>query len=183
MLTNEELLEHLIGRGLQSLDGVIIGDGRAHFLLYSLSGKLVGYQRYNPIGDKKSHSNKIGEDAKYYTYMAKGENSFWGAHSFNSGLPYIFITEGIFNAVKAQNAGHPCLAMLSSCPSKSSVGFLNMLPQRKIIICDNDGAATGVFRRLRGTKIYPPKKYGDLGDMPQEEATDFLNKIIKNDEK
>ncbi len=179
MLTNEELLEHLKTRELRSLEGVIIGDGRAHFLLYSLSGKLVGYQRYNPIGDKKSHSNKIGEAAKYYTYMAKGENSYWGAHSFNLNLPYIFIAEGIFNAVKAQNAGHPCFAMLSSCPSKSSVGFLNTLPQKKIIICDNDGGAKGVFRGVRGAKIYPPEKYGDLGDMPQLEATNFLNKIIK----
>jgi len=34
----------------------------ATFLLYNLSGQLVGYQQYNPLGDKKSSIPNLKEN-------------------------------------------------------------------------------------------------------------------------
>lgn len=58
MASLNDLLNHLRERGIDpdSTDVVIDEEsGIATFLLYNLSGKLVGYQRYNPKGDKKDH--------------------------------------------------------------------------------------------------------------------------------
>jgi hypothetical protein len=137
----------------------------------------MGYQRYNPLGNKQSHSNRIGDDAKYYTYIPRGDIGFWGAETYDVKFPLLFLTEGIFNAVKIHNAGLPCLAVLSSCPSKQTVGLLNMLPQRLICIKDNDGGAAKSFTGIKGEKLYPPNQYGDIGDMPQDEVDVFITQI------
>lgn len=52
--------------------------GVASFLLYNLSGQLVGYQQYNPLGDKKVFNSKLG--GKYYTYRNKNQPTIaiWG---------------------------------------------------------------------------------------------------------
>ena len=72
MATLNNLLTHLKSRGVdpESTD-VIMDDetGIATFLLYNLSGQLVGYQRYNPNGDKKGRGDDLA--SKYFVYVTK----------------------------------------------------------------------------------------------------------------
>jgi len=178
MLSDEELNSKLLERGLKNYKGVILGNGTVHFLLYSLTGKITGYQRYKPDGLKSSRSNRLGSAAKYYTYITKGEMGFWGSESYDPKAP-LFFTEGVFNAVKIHNSGYPCLAILCSTPSKEMAGFFNTLPNPKIILRDNDGHAVNTFSRMQGLKLYPPPQYGDIGDMPQGEVDIFTNQLIK----
>lgn len=72
----------------------------ATFLLYTLTGKLAGYQQYNPKGSKTIFNTK--EQSKYYTYRNKSYPTvtLWGIESLNSKYKPIFITEGIFDAAE-----------------------------------------------------------------------------------
>ena len=173
------LILHLRSRSLRSFDHMIISGGRAHFLLYALSGKLTGYQRYNPWGKKLPHSNTLGDDAKYYTWVSSGEVGFWGAQFYDPYCPLLFITEGIFNAVKVVNEGWPCFAMLTATPSKSAASFLNMLPNQLVIIKDNDGHAVKPFEYVDGYSINQPRIYGDVGNMPQPKVGVMINQVLE----
>ena len=158
---------------------MVISGGRAYFLLYALSGKLVGYQRYNPWGSKKPHSNTLGDDAKYFTWAPKAEIGFWGAQYYNPISPVLFITEGIFDAIKVINEGWPCFAMLTSHPSESARSFLNMLPQILVVLLDNDGEAKKPFDGVHGCRINPPEIYGDVGNMPQPRVKVMINDVLE----
>ncbi len=73
----KELEDHLNLRGLDlKKTHVLLDDtiGEVFFFLYSLSGKLVGYQKYNSKGVKTSNSNKAEREgilAKYFTWVTK----------------------------------------------------------------------------------------------------------------
>ena len=48
----------------------------ATYLLYNLSGQIVGYQQYNPNGQKGVFNSK--EHGKYYTYRKSPTVTVWG---------------------------------------------------------------------------------------------------------
>ena len=59
---------HLAERGLEKdFPGIFIDDDscRVTFLLYNLSGQIVGVQRYNPFNPNKNNGGR------YNTYIAK----------------------------------------------------------------------------------------------------------------
>ena len=107
---NENIKQHLIDRGIVPYNPrypVYIDkeNNVAFFPLFNLSGKFVGYQRYNPDGIKGKNSYKVdNKNKKYYTYVSK-ENpeknilhiALYGLHTLDK-RKYVFIVEGIFFA-------------------------------------------------------------------------------------
>lgn len=172
------LTDHLEERGVMDLGGTILTENHCYFLLYSLIGKITGYQRYFPLGDKKARSKRLLDKAKYFTHTIPTDIAFWGAHSFGYSKDVLFIVEGIFDAVKIHNAGYSCFALLCSSTPKHYAHFLNSIPIRKIIVDDNDGGATKTFLRIKGERVTPPEKFGDLGDMPQKDVDMFVKSVI-----
>ncbi|MEM4261200.1 MAG: toprim domain-containing protein [Candidatus Woesearchaeota archaeon] len=185
--------DHLISRGLDpDRIGVVVDEKNniATFFLYNLSGKLVGYQQYNPMGDKKvGHKYKEDEAKKdlmkYYSYVIgkrkdkSKEVAVWGLDSYDINIPYLFIVEGIFDAVSLHNAKVPAIAVLTNDPSESLLGWLRTLPQKKIVICDNDESGDKLIKA--GDFFYKvPSNYKDLNEMSQNEVNDFVNKILKD---
>lgn len=176
---------HLRSRGIDSKrTGVILDkkSGIVTFLLYNLTGQLVGYQRYNPKGHKFSNSNKDPLMAKYYNYVIKDPETktrmlaVWGVDTIKIGRP-LFIVEGIFDAAKIHNAGYPAIAVLANDP-KHLKSWLKTFPNKRIVIYDNDAAGKKLVKL--GHKAYTvPEPYKDLGDMPQKEATKFIKSLVK----
>lgn len=67
--------KHLKGRGIDKDKTRVIIDEESSdvfFFLYNLSGKMVGYQKYNPLYDKKGQDSKKMDDpkkTKYYNWV------------------------------------------------------------------------------------------------------------------
>lgn len=196
----ESIRQHLLGRGLDpDRNGVVVDEktGTATFFLYNLSGKLVGYQYYNPKGEKGfSHRNsKVDKELmKYYTYVSgktkdkTKEIAVWGLDSYDISVPYLFVVEGIFDAASLQNAGVPAIALLANDPNRKTLSWLRTLPQKKIVIYDNDESESKEKKNTAGLKLVKagdfaytvPEPYKDVNEMPQEEVNKFVKSIIEN---
>lgn len=176
-----DIESHLRKRGIDpdKIQVIIDKDNNiATFILYNLSGQLVGYQRYNPNGDKKDHTNSLA--AKYFTYVTRESSTtpklaVWGTENIQSNNPNLFITEGIFDAAKIHAAGHPVIAVLGNNP-KILQSWLKSLNKHIIAILDSDDAGKKLAK-LADESYTVPEGYKDLGDMTQEQANEFLSSI------
>jgi len=195
----EDIESHLRSRGVDPNRTGVVYDkktGFASFFLYNLSGKLVGYQHYNPKGTKhQRHNQKPSKELlKYYSYVTGSskdkskEIAVWGLESYDLKIPYLFAVEGIFDAVSLQNAGVPAIAVLANDPDKKTRSWLRTLPQKKIVIYDNDEAESKENKNKSGNKLIKagdyaftvPEPYKDVNEMPQEEVNAFVNEILRS---
>lgn len=175
------LHEHLLSRGCDpSLYDVFVSeaDNIATFKLYNFAKKVVGFQTYNPDGPK-IRDNIHPRDQKYFSYHIsepyKKTMGFFGMERFDATRPYIFLTEGIFDAVKVHNLDLNCLALLSNDP-KRMISYLRTMPHRYIAICDGDAAG----RKLRkmGHEYITMPEGKDLGDMTFDEVKHLLKEYV-----
>jgi hypothetical protein len=154
----------------------------AYFPLFNLSGKWTGYQRVNPEGTKTHSKDKIKQDdEKYYTYVTR-ENpeknipqiSVYGLHTLDK-RPFVFVTEGIFDAAKLIKLGLPAVAVLMNDP-KIMKNFFYALQKKVIAIVDKD-VAGNKLKKLGHYSYTVPDPYKDLGDMPLKEVREFIKSI------
>lgn len=157
-------------------------NGVAYFPLFNLSGKFVGYQRYNPKGYKGTGSFKMDNELKkYYTYVTK-ENpdkkvhsiAVYGLHTLDKRR-YVFVVEGVFDAVKLIRLNEPVIAVLANDPKKLK-NFFFVLQKKVIAILDNDSAGNKL-KKLADKHCNVPDEYKDLGDMKIEDVRNFINSI------
>lgn len=133
-------LRHLNSRGL-AVQGQVEGysvdldNEVTDFMLWNMSGQLVGYQRYKWQPPKMSRNPKEG---KYFTRLTKGKLAVWGLHSYKSNEP-LYIVEGIFDAVSMHIIGKACVAVLTNSP-KHLKNWFRCLPNKTIAILDGDSA-------------------------------------------
>ena len=155
-----------------------------NFILFNLSGKFVGYQRYNPEGLKGKDSYKLPNDAKkYFTYVTKEDPEknisaigLYGLHTLDKRL-HVFIVEGVFDAIKLIRVNQPVIAVLANDPKKIK-NFFFILQKKIIVIADNDKAGKKL-KNLSKTSYAVPESFKDLGDMPLDEVNKFVNNILK----
>jgi hypothetical protein len=173
----QELEQHLRDRHMDiNLHMPIISDQIATFLLYNLSGQIVGYQRYNPAfpsafaGDGRQSNLR---DRRYYNYVSPNKIGLFGLESFHKDVPCVFVVEGVFDACRLTSQGACAIAMLTNTPSSSMKNFLICLSKPLIAICDNDPSG----RKLRSIGHYHEtvRDGKDLGDCSQ----DFVDYILK----
>ena len=180
-----DVLSHLKERGVDKKSTRFIFDqqsGDVYFFLYNLSGKMVGYQKYNAEYEKTGQSNLDDPRmAKYFTWVSeegKGKAiGVWGLESTQFGDEYLFITEGIFDAARIHEAGLPAIAVLCNNPSESLKSWLATLPQKKIVIYDNDAPGRRLIKV--GDFSYTVPRDKDINDLTPEEAKVFLNDCLK----
>jgi len=187
-----DIEKHLKDRGIDLRKTHLIIDNYnnyAVFLLYNLSGKLIGYQNYNPNGKKSINYSKsklkdmsteeMFSLMKYFTYVSEMDKTHqiavWGLETLEITSKYLFITEGIFDIIKIHNQGFAGIAVLGNDPIKLK-GWLSLLPQKKIVIYDNDKAGKEL-RKLGNWSYTVPKPYKDLGEMSDDEVYKFLVKM------
>lgn len=174
-----EFMAHLHGRGLTGvLPGIFIDavSCRVNFLIYNFSGQIIGVQKYDPFNPLKNNGGR------YKTYIGKSSDgqqkiAVWGLQFYRHDMPYVFLTEGIFDAIRIINSGFPALALLSCEASRSTKHWLKILPQKKIAILDSDKAGKKLVRFSDFHRVVP-NQYKDLGEMPQVEASIFILSIV-----
>jgi hypothetical protein len=185
VLQEKSIQAHLQDRGIDLKNTSVVFDTenkKCWFFLYNLSGKLVGVQRYWPQGIKTTGGKLTPDNAKYFTTVSDEGNSkhiaVWGLESYRIDSPYLFVTEGIFDANTIHAAGYPAIAMLSNDPTKQTVYWLKTLPQTTIAICDNDIAGKSLGKACKLSFTVPEGK--DMNDLSSEKAKEFLDDIVKN---
>jgi hypothetical protein len=171
---NSSLHEHLLQRNVDfSVHTVHLTTNAATFMMYNLSGQLTGYQTYRP------NNVKLGQNfvhGKYYTYKTPTCLSIFGIETLTMLHKVVFITEGIFDATPFTKRGCAALALLTNAPNTSLLNFLSCLPQKLILIADNDKGGDILRKKLKhlvAKSIKPTLK--DTGDM----SDDHINNLIK----
>ena len=174
----QSILSHLKSRHLNlELHRPILDEKNsiATFLLYNLSGQIVGYQQYNQNGDKKKYNSK--ETGRYYTYKSKYQNTvvLWGTESLYQSNGAIYLTEGIFDAARMTNRGQSALASLANNPPRDYRNYLKLLNRPIIAVCDNDAAGRKLAKY--GDYVeYVPSEYKDLGESPESYVSQLIEK-------
>lgn len=180
-----DIITHLKGRGVDPNQTRVIIDEKTedvYFFLYNLSGQMVGFQKYNP-NYLKTGQTKLDDPrmVKYFTWVTeegKGKSiGVWGLESTQFGDDYIFITEGIFDAARIHEAGLPAIAVLCNNPSDSLKSWLATLPQKKIVIYDNDAPGRKLMKV--GDFSYTVPRDKDVNDLTPEEAKVFLDQCLE----
>jgi hypothetical protein len=174
----QSILSHLKSRHLNiELHRPIVDEenGIATLLLYNLSGQIVGYQQYNPKGDKKTDNSKA--TGKYYTYKSKQLNTvvLWGVESLYQSNGVIYLTEGIYDAARLTNRGQSALATLTNNPPKDYLNYLKLLNRPIVVVCDNDNAGKKLAKY--GDYVEDvPSEYKDLGESPESYVSQLIEK-------
>lgn len=144
----------------------------ASFYCWSLSGKLVGYQQYNPGGNKRIFNSKLG--GKYYTYRKQPTVCVWGTESLSQSDGVVYLTEGIFDAARMTNLGQSAIAVLANNPPKDYKNWLKLLNRPVVVVCDNDSAGMKLAKFGDHVEVVPQGK--DLGDAPDDYVRHLLDK-------
>lgn len=117
-------------------DGLTVSDESMTVMLWNLSGQATGYQVYSPLKPKKS---SIPQEAKYFTHVTKGHTAMFGIETVNWNSPFMFITEGIFDAAKLHWFGLPAVAVLGNNP-QHLIPWFKILPFKVIATVQGDKA-------------------------------------------
>lgn len=142
------------------------------FYCWNLSGQLVGYQQYNPNGDKKIFNSKLG--GKYYTYRKQPTVVVWGVESLYQSDGVVYLTEGIFDAARMTNLGQSALASLANNPPRDYRNWLQLLNRPVVAVCDNDAAGKKLAKFGDYVEVVPDGK--DLGESSDAYVQYLLNK-------
>ena len=175
-----DMVAHLLSRGVDPEKVKVYIDNETHvasFPFFTIDGKFIGFQQYTPNGNKNRRNEELG---KYYTSVAEahGGNKVWGMESWaNRKTETLFVTEGIFDAVKIHNAGYPAFALIANNPPDDLVHWTKILSPRVIAIMDRGDAGAYLADGFDEAYVVPDP-YGDLGEMPQKEVDQFISKVI-----
>lgn len=142
----------------------------ATFPTFNLNGQMTGYVRYNMFGEKKVHNDET--KSKYYTYIGHSFGyQVWGLETCKSN--YVYLTEGVFDAIRLHNLNLPALAILTNAPCHDLVQWLKVLNWHTIAILDNDPSGDKL-KRAAQESYKVPNPYKDLGEMPEKELRTFM---------
>lgn len=173
----ESIQQHLINRHLDfNLHKLVVVDEVeriATFYLTNGVGTITGYQQYRPDRDKARRNDP--KDGRYYTYRLKSTIAFFGIESYHFRNDILFVTEGIFDAVRLTELKQPAFALLSNDPSWDIRNYLGCLPRKVIAICDDDKAGRKLAK-CGDTSIVI--KDGDLGDASDEFVIGLIEKTL-----
>lgn len=163
---------HLLGRCLDPASyptSLVHTDVDATFLLWDFSGRLCGYQVYNP-SYPKNHYNTPRE-CRYFTYSTY--QGVWGLEFPLKGT--VFVVEGVFDAARLHSLGHSAIAVLGNNPLGLK-SFFECLPYRKVALCDGDKAGLLLASLAPEHEIMPDGE--DVSSLESQQLNLILEKYL-----
>lgn len=145
-------------------------EGVAVFSIWNLSGQLVGYQNYRPSADKEKKNHP--KEGRYFTFLKDGKLGVWGLESWSFSKT-LFVTEGIFNAVRLTGRGYSAIATLSNDPVKLKEWLWIVRKMRPVIVICDPGSAGKKLSKYGHRSITTPDEF-DLGDAPDNYVDDLV---------
>jgi hypothetical protein len=174
--------QHLRERGLNEHIAAWVSQEEeiVRFPVWTIDGKLIGYQRYNWAAGKL-RSNAI--HGRYITKVnpAYKEVAFWGAEFKDLSPDIIFYTEGVWDAIRIINCGYTCYAIFTCSPSRQLKEHMSLLNRnrRQIMVGDNDDNKAGMRARGFAPEFFLCPK-SDPGAMTPEECKEWLHRVANN---
>ena len=135
----------------------------ATFTLFNLMGTWCGYQQYRPDCTKLAKNNP--RDGRYYTYCSKDQKAVFGLETFHRPGS-LFLTEGLFDAVRLHNLGFAAVATLTNDPLHLKE-WLRMLSRHTVAVCD-PGVSGELLAEFGHEKVVC--ETSDLGAMTDDEV-------------
>ncbi len=174
--------EHLLGRwfDLDKYPNVVIFENQVTLPLFNMSGKMVGYQTYNPTLPKLHVDDP--KLARYFTWVTKpcasknAEVAVWGLETVKWDDKLLFLTEGVFDACRLHWLGLPAVACLSNNPVHLR-SWLTALPSRKVACVQGDPAGRKLAKYGDDQVWLPEGK--DVGDLSSNEVEEMFSKYLK----
>ncbi|MGR5367115.1 hypothetical protein [Photobacterium damselae] len=134
-----EFLKHLEERGFQS-DTFAWVDFETEivvFPIYTIDGRLVGYENYNWRVTDKTIRNK--PNGRYFKFITDPENAAWGFYHIVDFTKPLYVVEGVWDAERVRATGRNCIAVMQNNP-KRLASLFKKLESITVAICDGDGA-------------------------------------------
>ncbi|CAB4130157.1 Archaeal primase DnaG/twinkle, TOPRIM domain [uncultured Caudovirales phage] len=148
-------------------------NGVATFPLFNLSGQMVGFQQYRPGASKERKNDPRA--GRYFTHRSSHTLAVFGVESLYLNPNILFVTEGIFDAVRLTEVGAPAIAVLSNNPTADLANFLLCTNRKIIAVCDFDAAGKKLAAFGDVAVIMDSK---DLGDASQETVDNLVKKFM-----
>lgn len=143
-------------------NSLTVTDESMTVMLWNLSGQAVGYQVYSPLKPKKS---AVPQEAKYFTHVTKGHTAMFGTETIGWNSPFMFITEGIFDAARLHSNGLPAIAVLGNNPLHL-VSWFKTLPFTTVAAVQGDKA--GLMLALSTDRaVFLPETH-DVNDLDEQ---------------
>jgi hypothetical protein len=171
------VLQNLKERHLNlSLHRPIISEkeNTATFILYTLTGSLVGYHQYRPNAPKTK--NNCPKNSRYYTYKKQATHAVFGLESLSISNGVLYLTEGIFDCARLTYNNKSAIAALCNSPTKDFKNFLMCLSRPVVAVCDSDHAGSKLSKFADYVEVAP--KGNDLGSSPDSYVHYLLNKYM-----
>ena len=149
----------------------------ATFFLYNLSGQIVGYQQYRPLGEKYDYQNP--RTGKYFTYRNKHHPTvaLFGLESYDFTPDILFVVEGVFDAARLTSQGISCVATLCNNPPRDYQNFFTCLPRKVVIVCDGDKEGIKLAK-FGDNYMVVPKEFKDLGAAPDDYIKFLIERFV-----
>ena len=153
-------------------------DVDATFLVWNLSGQLIGFQVYNPSYPKHNPDNP--KLAKYYTYLSRYrwhnvELGMWGLETYDPKKP-LFVQEGIFDANRLKRLGYNAVAVFGADPLNLTQWF-RAIPNRTLSMCDGDAGGFLLAHHVDRFHILPPGM--DVDDLTDDQIVAIADRLVK----
>lgn len=170
------LKRHLISRHVDlNLHRPVLDEKNcvATFLIFNLSGQIVGFQQYRPLADKSWHNDP--REGRYFTFRKSPTVAVFGVESLHLTPEVVFVTEGVFDAVRLTERGASAIAILSNDPSTDVRNFLSSLGRKVVAVCDNDIAGRKLAK-LGDAVVFTDGK--DLGESSDEFVDMLMSQFV-----
>lgn len=149
------------------------------FMLWNLSGMLVGYQTYSPMLPKVHVDDP--KAARYYTHVTKPASSktadlaVWGLETVNWNDKFLFLTEGVFDACRLHLHGLPAVAVLGANPRHLTEWLYGM--QATTVACvQNDKAGLALAKYGQRSLVMPLNE--DVGSMTEVQFNEAFSEYL-----
>lgn len=148
------------------------------FPLWTPDGILVGYQKYD-WRQPKLRSN-LG---RYFTWISPNHRPYgiWGTEYIvqRKDEP-LFITEGIWDAIRVLGTGYRACAVLTATPNKQFRAWFDFITmgQNTIVLADNDDNNAGEALKKLGQTAHTVEGGKDMNSLSPAECRDFIKEIL-----
>ncbi len=177
--------EHIALRGYkEDMPNVVVDYDNevVTFLLFTITGTFAGYQNYHWKAEKVR-----GNKGRYFTWLTDWYKlmGIWGWHSLNRGYDnkhdFVFLCEGIWDAIRIHNAGYPAIAIMTATPHPNTVKYIKLNTHNRLAIgvLDRDDNLAGQKLRAACDISYTvPAPFKDIGEMEPRTAKYWLEDVL-----
>lgn len=140
--------------GFYDYDGKCVWNNCLIMPIYNVADKVASVAGFNPFRYTEAHEKQDWSET-YYSYASskvfkRGSYLFYEEGEYKRALEdgYVFLTDGVFDAISVHEAGFNAMAMMGSNVTPEIASML-LFVKRVLVLCDNDDAGYKLVNDLK----------------------------------